>query len=171
VLAVVALLIVAGVVYAFSRGDDEPSVADTTSTEATPTATPQAIGRLPLRAADGSNAEGLVEVTATQAGEVGFTLVARNMRTTRAGRSAYGVWLVDEGKPAVRLGFGAVQANQGNTLAVQGPEPALEQTVFTRGLTTYSRVIVSRETSSEAIEPTRPVLRGSLAELRNPGGN
>jgi hypothetical protein len=169
-LGLLALLAIGAVVFFVDR-DDEPSATNTTSTEAaaTPTATPRALAQLPLKGARGSEAAGLAEITVTEQGQVGFTLVARNLKATVRGRSAYAIWLVGRNKPPIRLGFGEVLANQGGTLAVQGPEERVDPATFTRGLTSYTSLVVSRETSSAARTPNRPVLTGSLKRLVNGG--
>lgn len=163
-----ALLAAFAIVYLVNRNDDEPSATNTTSTEASasPTATPQPLAQLPLKGVNGSKAEGLVQITASPQGQVGFTLVARRMAATQRGKSAYAIWLVDRKKPPIRLGFGEVLENQGNTLAVEGPEPKVDPAVFTRGLTTYTSLVVSRERSSDVTTPQKAVLRGSLKSLQ-----
>jgi hypothetical protein len=168
-LSLLAALLVAFVVWIVNRSDDGSERAASATSTAKATATPKqhTLAELPLTAVKGSRAEGLVQINAADDGQVGFTLVARNVPANTA-RDAYAVWLTGTGKPALRLGF-AQRVGKDGTLATSGPEAKTDAAAFTRGLTTYAQMVVSKETSDSTTKPSRIVLRASLAQLRSAG--
>ncbi|HEX8101544.1 MAG TPA: sigma-70 region 4 domain-containing protein [Solirubrobacteraceae bacterium] len=162
-----AILLVGFLIWMFViRGDDDSG----TETAATPTPTAQASPsaqpgvRLAMTGVGGSKAEGLVQINETAQGQVGFTLVARNVEPNSE-RDAYAVWLTGKGRKPMRLGF-AARVGEDRTLATSGPEQKTDPQAFVRGLTRYGQMVVSRETSDQVTEPTTVVLRASLKPLR-----
>jgi hypothetical protein len=118
---------------------------------------------------NGSKAKGLMQVNATQDGQVGIVVVAEDVKPSGE-REAYAVWLTDARRKAYRIGFegkdvGARGAADG-TLALSGPSRDVDPARFTRALTQYDRLVVSLETSDRATKPASVVLQGSLKRLQ-----
>ncbi len=161
------------VVWLLSRDDGNGSASDPASAAATATptaaATPRSLAEIGLRAVGGSKAEGLMQVNATQAGQVGIVVVARDVEPSGQGE-AYAVWLTDSRRKAFRIGFeakdGGAPGTPAGTLAFSGPSSDIDPAEFTRALTRYDDLVVSLERSDKGSEPASVILRGSLKRLQ-----
>lgn len=163
VLAVVGLAAaVAVVLFASGGDDDEPAAARSSATTQTSTAEqPQVLGQIALRAVGGSQAQGLVELLA-QGGNIGFALVAQKVPASRTGE-AYAVWLVNPGGRSRRLGF-AQPVGEDGLLQLSGPQQR-DLAGFSRLLTRYRQIVVTRERDEATSKPGPVILRGSLRNI------
>ncbi len=169
-IVVCTVLLASLVVWRLHRDDGTGSASSAAPTAtATATASPQSLAEIPLRAVGDSKAEGLMQVNANQAGQVGIVVVARDVAPSGRGE-AYAVWLTDARRKAFRIGFeakdGGARGAPAGTLAFSGPSPDIDPAKFTRALTRYDRLVVSLETTDKGAEPAAVILRGSLRRLQ-----
>ena len=157
--------VIAVVLYAVLSGDDEPAEQASSGTP-TPTATagaaqPRELFAVPLTAVGGGNAEGTMAVY-QQDEQVFFALEAQNVPKEKEGE-AYAIWFIGGGKSR-RLGYFQQPVQEGR-IGTVGPDQK-DLANFPRWLTTYKRVVISRETRSDAAQPGPIILSGNL-----PGGS
>jgi Anti-sigma-K factor rskA/Sigma-70, region 4 len=157
--------VIAVVLYAVLSGDDEPTERASNGTP-TPTATagadqPRELFAVPLTAVGGGDAEGTMAVY-QQDEQVFFALEAQNVPKEKEGE-AYAIWFIGGGKSR-RLGYFQQPVQEGR-IGTVGPDQK-DLANFPRWLTTYKRVVISRETRSDAAQPGPIILSGNL-----PGGS
>ena len=143
------------------KGDDKdkpPKSAAAASATATPTATPQQVGQITLKGANGSKGAGVMTLYAAQ-GQLAFTLQGTNVPKNKS-NEAYAVWFTTPGGGSQRLGF-AQPVTANGQLGTTGPRTA-DLDKFPRWLAKYKQVVVSRERNGSAKQPGPVVLRGSL---------
>ena len=161
-IAGLAILLVALVVFVLSSGDDnKDNGATKTSAEATatPTATAtsafQPLGSLPLQAATGAKGKGTVVILANpKTGQLIFTIRATDVQAPARGQ-AYAVWLL-AGKKWHRLGFAGPPDSKGN-FGTSGPRQS-DSKNFQGWLTTGREMVLSLERNQDAATPAQPVL-------------
>ncbi|HWT25501.1 MAG TPA: hypothetical protein VN213_18500, partial [Solirubrobacteraceae bacterium] len=159
VLAVVAVV----VLFALRGSDEEPATETAATATPSPTTSPARVtDQIDLRGVGGSRASGRMTVF-LQDDRLLFQLQARNVPPTGA-RTAYAVWFTAPGKRARRLGYTDPVGADG-ALGIQGPSDK-DIAAFPGLYASYTHVVVSRETTTEATRPAGPVLRGVLPNGR-----
>lgn len=168
-IAGLAILIAALVIFLVNRDDDpDPSTATTPTGETTPgptgTTSPddyQAAGFIRLRAQGDASGRGIVVFFSTQAGEVAINVEADRLEP--AGESqAYGLWLTG-GPENHFLGYADVAEN--GTLQASGPQEA-DAADFTQWISDATDVVISLENADPGTEPAQIVLSGKLSRLQ-----
>ena len=158
--AVLAIVVVVLALFVF-KGDDKdksPKSSAAASATATPSATPQQVGQIALKGANGSKGSGVMTLYAAQ-GQLAFTLQGANVPKNKS-NEAYAVWFTTPGGGSQRLGFAQPVTSNGQ-LGTTGPRTE-DLDKFPRWLATFKRVVVSRETNGSAKKPGPVVLRGAL---------
>jgi hypothetical protein len=158
--AVLAIVVVVLALFVF-KGDDKdkaPKTGAAASATATPSATPQQVGQIALKGANGSKGSGVMTLYAAQ-GQLAFTLQGANVPKNKS-NEAYAVWFTTPGGGSQRLGFAQPVTSNGQ-LGTTGPRTA-DLDKFPRWLAKYKQVVVSRERNGSAKKPGPVVLRGSL---------
>ena len=166
-IGVLALVIGGFLAWFLTRDDDDdPATAGSAATQtATPTPTPQVVNEVPLRAAGGSGAQGLLRVFKREEdGRLVFALAADKVPPNE-GREVYAVWFTKQGGGARRLGFAQAQVGEEGVLTTGGPQPG-DEPKLARWLVDYDTVVVTREREADARRPGPAILRGTL-----PGGS
>jgi hypothetical protein len=162
-IAVLVVAIGGLIVFIVARGgDDEPSASSPKSESAatpTPTATASA-NDIVLKGTNGSKAAGLMRLMASTNGKVQFALAAQNVPANK-GNEVYAVWFTRSGVKPIRLGFAQQQVGNDGVLTTGGPQKG-DEAEFPRWFATYSKVLVTRETSAKATKPGPAVLEGTL---------
>ncbi len=146
-----------------SGGDDEPSASTPPQSNATATPTPTAAGAgndIVLQGTSGSQAAGIMRLIPGNNGKVQFALAAQNVPANK-NREVYAVWFTRQGAKPIRLGFAQAQVGKDGVLTTAGPQKG-DETKFPRWFATYSKVLVTRETSAKATKPGPAVLEGTL---------
>jgi hypothetical protein len=169
IVAVIAVIAVVLVIVLGAGKDDEPSASGGSSgggtAQATPTPTPTAsatpVDQIVLRPPGGGKPQGIMAVYVQQDG-LSFQFGAQNLRP-RGNNAFYGIWLTDANGKAHRLGFAT--ADDKGTLIVQGPSEA-EYKTFPKLYSSYEKVVLSRETTDKATQPSGVVLVGKLPKGR-----
>jgi hypothetical protein len=161
VIAVLALLIGAFLVWFLNRGDDGDLGAAAPEATATATATPTATGNdVVLRGTGGSNAAGLMRLIRSADGTVQFAIAAENVPANRRGE-VYAVWFTKRGGQPRRLGFAQGQVGRQGVLTTGGPKRG-DEDEFPGWFATYDKVLITRETDAKAATPGPAVLQGTL---------
>jgi hypothetical protein len=164
-IGVVAIVVVAGLVWFLSRGGDSTSTATTPASSAnataTATATPQATGNDILLKGSGSSskAAGLMRLFKAQGGGVQFAIGAQDIPNNRKGEF-YAVWFTKRDGTARLLGFPQTAVTNG-VLTVGGPGTK-DKKAFPRLFATYDKVLITRETEAKPTRPGPAVLTGTL---------
>jgi sigma-70-like protein len=159
-IAIVALLVGATLLWIFVLRDDDE---DPASTPAAPTATPtpaQAGNDIPLRGVGGSQAEGLMRLVRSEDGTVQFAIAAQNVPANQ-GREVYAVWLTRQGARPRRLGFAQTPVGEDGILTTGGPQQG-DEDKFPQWFATYEKILITRETDAKARRPGPAVLEGTL---------
>ena len=163
-----AILVAAILIFVVNGGDDdEPESASngTTSEEATPTATatPQALGQIPLQAVEGQTGRGVLALFGQPGQGLVFTLAAERVPQLEEGE-AYAMWLTSDNGNSQLLGF-FQEPPQGRRrqLATSGPRDE-DAARFAGWLGRYDRIVVSKETVNRPESPATIVLQGDLPE-------
>ncbi len=172
-LAGLAVVLAAGVIWLISRDDGgsqqasaDPTPTATATAEASPTPGFQALGRVPLTAPAGGDAQGEMIVFASESdGSVAFTVQATDVPPTAEGE-AYAVWLTGGGANR-RLGF-APQVGENGQLGTSGPRQA-DRDQFADWLSNARRVVVSRETQEGTTAPGEVILQGDVRRRSGSG--
>jgi Sigma-70, region 4/Anti-sigma-K factor rskA, C-terminal len=158
--AVLAIVVVVLALFVF-KGDDNdksPKSSAAASATATPSATPQQVGRIALKGTNGSKAAGVMTLYTAQ-NQLAFTLQGANVPKNKS-NEAYAVWFTTPGGGSQRLGF-AQPVTANGQLGTTGPRTA-DLDKFPRWLAKYKQVVVSRERNGSAKQPGPVVLRGKL---------
>jgi hypothetical protein len=158
--AVLAIVIVVLALFVF-KGDDSKDTATpkaSAKATATPSATPQQVGQIQLKGVNGSKAQGLMTIYASQ-GQLAFTLQGANVPKSKK-NEAYAVWFTTPGGGSQRLGFAQPVGSNGQ-LGTTGPRTE-DLSKFPGWFAKYKQVVVSREHNGSAKSPGPVVLRGSL---------
>jgi hypothetical protein len=159
-IAVVALLVGATLLWIFVLRDDEEEPASN-SPAPTATATPQQAGNdIPLQGTGDSRAEGLMRLVRRDDGTVQFAIAAQNVPPNQ-GREVYAVWLTGEGGRPRRLGFAQTPVGEDGILTTGGPQQG-DEDKFPQWFATYERILITRETDAKARRPGQAVLEGTL---------
>ncbi len=146
-----------------SGGDDNPSASTGQQPQATatPTATAAASANdIVLQGTNGSQAAGIMRLIPGNKGKVQFALAAQNVPANK-NNEVYAVWFTRNGVKPIRLGFAQAQVGSDGVLTTAGPQKG-DETKFPRWFATYSKVLVTRETSAKAARPGPAVLEGTL---------
>lgn len=148
-----------------SGGDDEPSASTGQQPQATatPTATATAAASandIVLQGTNGSQAAGIMRLIPGNKGKVQFALAAQNVPANK-NNEVYAVWFTRNGVKPIRLGFAQAQVGSDGVLTTAGPQKG-DETKFPRWFATYSKVLVTRETSAKAARPGPAILEGTL---------
>jgi len=162
-LGVVALVVVAFLVWMFALRDDEetPAASGQPSASATPTATPEPIGNdIALTGVNGSEAAGFMRLLRSEDGTVRFGLAAENV-PPNGRRDFYAVWFTGKGAKPRRLGFAQNPVGEDGLLATAGPQQS-DEDQFPKWFATYEKVLVTKETSATTTRPGSKVLEGTL---------
>jgi hypothetical protein len=160
------VLVAAILIFVVGGNDDDDPASTTGNTpSASPSpsasATPQALGQIELKPVGGSGATGALTLFVAPEGGVLFTLQAAKVPALKEGE-AYAIWMTAPGVKARRLGyFNEAPQGESRELGTSGPRPEDVQK-FTEWLSTYHRVVVSRETVEKSTRPTGIVLSGVL---------
>jgi hypothetical protein len=159
--AVLAIVVVVLALFVF-KGDKDKTpksgASASASATATPSATPQQVGQIALKGANGSKSSGVMTLYAAQ-GQLAFTLQGANVPKNKS-NEAYAVWFTTPGGGSQRLGFAQPVTSNGQ-LGTTGPRTA-DLDKFPRWLAKYKQVVVSRERNGSAKKPGPVVLRGAL---------
>jgi hypothetical protein len=157
--AVLAIVVVVLALFVF-KGDDDKADAPkaAASATATPSATPEQVGQIPLKGVNGSKATGVMTLYTAQ-NQLAFTLQGANVPKNKS-NEAYAVWFTTPGGGAQRLGFAQPVTSNGQ-LGTTGPRTA-DLDKFPTWLAKYKQVVVSRERNGSAKQPGPVVLRGAL---------
>ena len=148
-----------------SGGDDNPSAStgQQPQASATPTATATASASandIVLQGTNGSQAAGIMRLIPGNKGKVQFALAAQNVPANK-NNEVYAVWFTRSGVKPIRLGFAQSQVGSDGVLTTAGPQKG-DETKFPRWFATYSKVLVTRETSAKAATPGPAILQGTL---------
>jgi hypothetical protein len=156
---VLAVVVVVLFLFVFG-GDDDGDNPKSAAATATPTAsaTPQAVGQIDLKGANGSKGRGVMTLYASQ-GQLAFTLEGTGVPQNKRDE-AYAVWFTTPGGGSQRLGF-AQPVGENGQLGTTGPRTE-DLDKFPRWLSRYKQVVVSRERDGKAKRPGPVVLRGDL---------
>ena len=169
-IAGLAILVAALVIFLVNRGNDEdpePSASSTPTAESTAAASGspdpadfQAQGFLELRPVEGKG-RGILVLFATPDGDVAINVEAERLEP--AGQNeAYGLWLTG-GTENHFLGYATV--NEDGTLQTSGPQE--EDTAdFAERLLDAKKVVLSLENADPGPEPARVILEGRTDSLR-----
>ena len=157
-IAVVALVVAAGLLWIFVlRDDEEPAATAPPAATETPAATGNDIV---LQGPGDSQAEGLMRLVRRENGSVQFAIAAQNVPPNR-GREVYAVWFTREGGEPRRLGFAQTPVGQDGILTTGGPQQG-DEDEFPSWFATYDKIVITRETNARAREPGPVVLEGTL---------
>ena len=167
-LAGLALLIGAVLVWAFTRGGDDPDTSaskGTATPTATATGTPEPAIQVPLTSpSKGGKAKGTLSFYVAQSGQqaaVAFVVEASAVPESKEGET-YGVWLTGNKRAPRRLGYTEPVGKDGR-LGASGPEEGKEAQ-FIKDLGNYTTLVISRETTEDAKKPGPVVLQGKLPQ-------
>jgi hypothetical protein len=160
-IAVVALLVGATLLWIFVLDDDEePSATAPPAATATPTPPAAAGNDIVLQGRGDSQAQGLMRLVRREDGTVQFAIAAQNVPPNQ-GREVYAVWFTREGGQPRRLGFAQTPVGQDGILTTGGPQQG-DEGEFPTWFATYDNVLITRETSAQARRPGPVVLEGTL---------
>jgi hypothetical protein len=166
-IGVVALAVVAFLVWFIARGGDDPgakTASNAPAATATPASTPQATGNdILLQGARGSQAAGLMRLFKSQDGGVQFAIGAQDIPNNRKGEF-YAVWFTKKDGTAKLLGFPQTSVTN-NVLTVGGPGKK-DAKDFPQLFATYDTVLITRETKARPAKPGPIVLSGTLPHGR-----
>jgi sigma-70-like protein len=159
-IAVVALLVGATLLWIFVLDDDEPAATAPPAATETPTP-PAANGNdIVLQGRGDSQAQGLMRLVRREDGTVQFAIAAQNVPPNQ-GREVYAVWFTREGGRPRRLGFAQTPVGQDGILTTGGPQQG-DEDEFPTWFATYDNVLITRETSAQTRRPGPVVLEGAL---------
>ena len=160
-IAAVALVVGAGLVWIFVlRDDEEPAATAPPAATETPAAAGATGNDIVLEGPAGSQAQGLMRLVTRDDGKVQFAIAAQNVPPNR-GRDVYAVWFTrEDGRPR-RLGFAQTPVGQDGILTTGGPQQG-DEDEFPSWFATYDKVLITRETSAGARQPGPVVLEGTL---------
>ena len=161
-IAVVALLVGATMLWLFVLRDDdeEPAATSPPAATATPAAEGQTGNDIALRGPGDSQAQGLMRLVRSDDGNVNFAIAAQNVPPNQ-GREVYAVWFTREGGRPRRLGFAQTPVGEDGILTTGGPQQG-DQDEFPTWFATYDKVLITRETSASAKRPGPVALEGTL---------
>ena len=159
-IAIVALLVGATLLWIFVLRDDEDEPTSTPAATATATPTAAQGTDIVLQGVGGSEAEGLMRLVRRDDGAVQFAIAAQNVPPNE-GREVYAVWLTREGARPRRLGFAQTPVGEDGILTTGGPQQG-DEDEFPQWFATYEKILITRETDAEARRPGQAVLEGTL---------
>jgi hypothetical protein len=161
-IAVVALLVGATLLWIFVLRDDDEDPAATTPPAATATPTPEGAtaNDIVLQGTGDSQAQGLMRLIRRDNGTVQFAIAAQNVPPNQ-GREVYAVWFTREGGRPRRLGFAQTPVGQDGILTTGGPQQG-DEDQFPTWFATYEKILITRETDAKARRPGPVVLEGTL---------
>ena len=160
-IAIVALLVGATLLWIFVLRDDEDEPTSTPA--ATATATPTRAAGQRHRAAGGRRLRGRGPDAARRGATTAPSSSPSPPRTCRRTRASevYAVWLTREGARPRRLGFAQTPVGEDGILTTGGPQQG-DEDEFPQWFATYEKILITRETDAEARRPGRAVLEGTL---------
>jgi hypothetical protein len=158
-----AALVVAAVLYAVLRDDGGDGETRAATPTATPTATAAAgqqeqLFAIPLEPVGDSKAKGTLGVF-RQEQQIFFALEAESVPQQKEGE-AYAIWLIGGTQKPRRLGY-FQEAVQDGRLGTIGPD-AKDVAKFPEWLSTYKRMVISRETRQNVKQPGPIILSAQL---------
>lgn len=161
ILAGVSIVVAVLLIKVLGGGDDSTRAGNDGTPTPTQTATaqePQQLFAIPLEGVGDVKAEGTMAVY-QQDQQVFFALEATKVPKENEGE-AYAIWMIGgKGKPR-RLGYFQEPVKNGR-LGTIGPE-SKDIPKFPEWLTTYERIVISRETAADAKQPGPIILSGTL---------
>ena len=159
-----AVVIVAAVLaFVFLRGGDDPEPA--ASTEATPTATPTAVGLQPgdvvMQGPAGSKALAVLRLVPTGENRIEFALVGQDIPPNEKGER-YSLWFRNEDGKAQLVGDLAKPVGENGQLASSGPgEDNIDE--FPTWFQSYETAVITQDEPG-AKEPGRVIVSGALPD-------